>query len=357
MKIVQLLPSMAFGDAVSNDAAAIRQMLLDSGYDTELYARHIDMRLPAGMVRHVDDMRLLSDDDVLLYHGSTGDPMNLRIPLLSGRKVIRYHNITPPGFFEEYSRHSRLLTENGYQEMRSIAGDFSYGIAVSDYNRQNMRALHFSCPIDVCPIVIPFSDYDREPDREVLERYSGDGWTNLLFVGRISPNKRQENVIRAFEHYHRNYNPKSRLFLVGSAVEMETYLVRLRKYVRALGLEDAVVFTGQISFPAILAYYRLADVFVCMSEHEGFCVPVVEAMYFGKPVVALRAAAVPETLGQGGLLLDSSDPGTAAAAVDRILTDGTLRERIRAAQQEKLAAYSYEKVKERFMGCLGPYLG
>ena len=356
MKIVQLLPSMAFGDAVSNDAAAIRQMLLDSGYDTELYARHIDMRLPAGMVRHVNDMRLLADGDVLLYHGSTGDPMNLRIPLLSGRKIIRYHNITPPAFFEEYSRHSRILTENGYHEMRSIAGNFSYGIAVSDYNRQNMRALGFGCPVDVCPIVIPFSDYDREPDSVVLDRYGGDDWTNLLFVGRISPNKRQENVIRAFEYYHRHYNPKSRLFLVGSAVEMETYLVRLQKYVRALDLEDTVIFTGQISFSAILAYYRLADVFVCMSEHEGFCVPVVEAMYFGKPVVALRAAAVPETLGKGGLLLDSSDPGTAAAAIDRILTDRQLQESIRSGQQERLNAYSYESVKERFMGCLKPYL-
>ena len=357
MKIIQLLPSMAFGDAVSNDAAAIRQMLLDGGYDTELYARHIDMRLPAGMVRHVDDMRLLADGDMLLYHGSTGDPMNVRIPLLNGIKILRYHNITPPGFFEEYSRRSKALTENGYQEIRSVAGDFSYCLAVSDYNRQDLRRLHFTCPIDVCPIVIPFSDYDREPDNEVLEKYSGDGWTNLLFVGRISPNKKQENVIRAFEHYHRQYNPKSRLFLVGSAVGMETYLVRLRKYVRALGLEDCVVFTGQISFRAILAYYRLADVFVCMSEHEGFCVPVVEAMYFGKPIVALRAAAVSETLGKGGLLLDSSEPETAASAIHRILTDEPLRGALRAGQEERLRDFSYEKVKERIMGYLKPYLG
>ena len=176
-------------------------------------------------------------------------------------------------------------------------------------------------------------------------------------MGRISPNKKQENVIRAFEHYHRQYNPKSRLFLVGSAVGMETYLVRLRKYVRALGLEDCVVFTGQISFRAILAYYRLADVFVCMSEHEGFCVPVVEAMYFGKPIVALRAAAVPETLGKGGLLLDSSEPETAAAAIHRILTDEPLRESLRAGQEERLRDFSYEKVKERIMGYLKPYLG
>ena len=357
MKIVQLLPSMAFGDAVSNDAAAIRQILLDSGYETELYARHIDRRLPAGMEIPVDDMRPLADNDVLLYHGSTGDSMNLMVQILNGRKIIRYHNITPPRFFEEYSRHSRTLTEGGYHEMRTVAGEFSYGLAVSDFNRQSMRALRFGCPIDVCPVVIPFSDYDREPDPEVLDRYAGDGWTNLLFVGRISPNKRQENVIRAFEYYHRNCNPKSRLFLVGSPVGMETYQVRLNKYVKALGLEDSVIFTGQISFPAILAYYRLADVFVCMSEHEGFCVPVVEAMYFGKPIVALRAAAVPETLGKGGLLLDSSDPAEAAAAIDRILTDSALRDRLAEEQKRKLPEYSYGNVRDRLLGYLKKFIG
>ena len=356
MKIIQLLPSMSFGDAVSNDAAAIQQMIRDSGMDTALYSRHIDSRLPAGMVRHVKDMEPLADEDILLYHGSTGDPMNLRVPLLKGKKMMRYHNITPPGFFEEYSRRSKALTENGYWEMRTTAPDYSYALADSDYNRQDMRRLGFRCPIHVCPVVIPFSDYDREPDAEVLERYSGDGWTNLLFVGRISPNKRQENVIRAFEYYHRHYNPKSRLFLVGSPVGMETYLVRLQKYVKALKLEDSVIFTGQISFRAILAYYRLADVFVCMSEHEGFCVPIVEAMYFGVPIVALRAAAVPETLGNGGLLLDSSEPETAAAAIDRLVRDGELRGKLEEEQKKKLLGYRYEKVRERFLGCLEAFM-
>ena len=356
MKIIQLLPSMAFGDAVSNDAAAIRQILLEGGYDTELYAEHIDMRLPAGMVRHISDLKPPEEGDLLLYHGSTGDAMNLKVPLMNGKKVIRYHNMTPPAFFTEYSRKSRSLAEDGVYEMKTAAGGYSYGIAVSDYNRQNMRELGFTCPIDVCPIVIPFSDYDREPDPAVLEKYGGDGWTNLLFVGRISPNKRQENVIRAFERYHRQYNPKSRLILAGSPVAMEPYQVRLDRYVKALGLEDCVIFTGQISFPAILAYYRLADAFVCMSEHEGFCVPIVEAMYFGKPIVALRAAAVPETLGRGGLLLDSSEPETAAAAIHRILTDGALRERLAAEQKRKLPEYSYGKVRERLLACLGKVL-
>ena len=175
-------------------------------------------------------------------------------------------------------------------------------------------------------------------------------------MGRIAPNKRQEDIIRAFRYYHRNCNPKSRLFLVGSDTGMERYRNQLDNYISALGLQDAVIFPGHISFAAILAYYRLADVFVCMSDHEGFCVPLVEAMYFDVPIIAYAAAAVPETLGNGGLLLDSSEPETAAAAVDRILTDEPLREALRAGQKEKLKDFSYDRVKERIMGYLKPYL-
>ena len=154
----------------------------------------------------------------------------------------------------------------------------------------------YTCPIDVCPILIPFSDYEKEPDRRVLRRYKGDGKTNLLFVGRIAPNKKQENVIRAFYFYHKYYSPDSRLFLVGSWSGMESYYERLCDYVKALGIAEHVVFTGHIRFDEILAYYHLADVFLCMSEHEGFCVPLVEAMYFHVPIVAYSCAAVPDTL-------------------------------------------------------------
>ena len=210
----------------------------------------------------------------------------------------------------------------------------------------------YECPIDVCPILIPFEDYDREPDQKVLGKYQGDGWTNLLFVGRITPNKKQEDVIRAFYYYHRDYNPKSRLILVGNDIGMENYRYQLENYARALGLNDLVIFPGHISFAAILAYYHLADVFVCMSEHEGFGVPLVEAMYFNVPIVAYASSAIPETLGKGGILLDSKDPQLAAAAVNRIVQDQALREALHQEQQKKLQNYSCENVKAQLMHCL-----
>ena len=347
MKIIQLLPTMSFGDAVSNDTLAIRRMIREMGIETEIYAENIDNRLPKGSVKPMREMPELGDEDLLIYHGSTGDPLNMWVPRLGGRKVMRYHNITPPEFFRGYSEEAAVRSASGLREMQLTARAFPYGIADSDFNRQDMRKLGFKCPIDVCPIVIPLEDYDQEPDEKVLKQYQGDGVTNLLFVGRIAPNKKQENVIRAFWHYRKNWNPKSRLFLVGSSTGMESYLGRLKKYVKALGIEESVVFPGQISFRAILAYYRLADVFVCMSEHEGFCVPIIEAMYFGKPIVALKAAAVPGTMGGAGLLLDEADPAIAGTAIDRIMRDEELREALKTQREIQIRKFTYEVVSQR----------
>ena len=353
MRIIQLLPTISFGDAVSNDALAIRRMLTEMGCDTALYAEHIEPRLSGEGILPREDMGEVADSDLLIYHGSTGDPLNLKVPGIGGRKILRYHNITPSHFFSGYSRYAEVLTATGRREMRELAGAFDYGMADSDYNRRDLREMGYRCPIDVCPVAISFEDYDREPDQEVLDRYRDDGWTNLLFVGRITPNKKQEDVIRAFHYYHRYFNSRSRLFLVGNPAGMQVYRGQLERYAAKLGLAEHVVFSGQISFRAILAYYRLADVFVCMSEHEGFCVPLVEAMHFGVPIVAYAAAAVPETLGGGGLLLRDRDPVEAAAAIDRILRDDRLREKAAAEQKRMLGVFRYENVRERLKECLG----
>ncbi len=352
MRIVQLLPTISFGDAVGNDTRALRRIIADLGYETEIYAENIDDRLPDGTAKRCGDMPPLSNDDVLIYHVSTGTRLNFDLPKLGGRKMLIYHNITPAKYFEGYSPEAVRLTGYGYEGVRFLADKVEYCVADSDYNRQDLRRMGYACPIDVCPILIPFSDYDKEPDASVLAKYRGDGWTNLLFVGRIAPNKRQEDVIRAFFAYHRDYNAKSRLFLVGSSNGMERYEAKLRTYTQRLGIGDSVLFPGHIRFDAILAYYKLADVFVCMSEHEGFCVPLVEAMYFDKPIVAYGASAISGTLGKGGLLLQDKDPHMAAAVIDRVVRDAALRTWISERQREKMKEYRYDAVKDRFIACL-----
>ncbi len=356
MRIIQMLPELTPGDAVSNDARAIRDILRAAGYDTEIYAERVHPRLPEGEGKEIRLMPELVPEDLLIYHASTGTRLNFEVPSFGGRQMMVYHNITPPNFFRWYNNKARKNMEYGYEGIRFLADKMEYCIADSAYNREELIRMGYTCPIDVCPILIPFQDYDREPDRETMERYQGDGKKNWLFVGRITPNKKQEDLISAFYCYQWDYEPESRLFLIGNASGMELYDARLRNYIRELGIEDKVVFPGHIPFPGILACYRLADVFVCLSEHEGFCVPLAEAMHFGVPIAAYGCCAVPATLGKGGLLLDSKKPELVAAAVNRILTDEGLRETIRAGQREMLQAYSYETVKARIMNCLKPYL-
>ncbi len=356
-RVIQLMPTLTYGDAVGNDALAIHEMLQSRGIETALYAEHVQPRLLSDQILPFSDWPGTTEKDVILYHGSTGTELNDLLPTMPGTKVMIYHNITPPAFFDSYSPQLTLLTSSGYAGMCKLRECMDFCIADSAYNALELTRMGYTCPIEVCPILIPFSDYEQEPDSGVIARYGQDGWMNLLFVGRIAPNKKQEDVIRSFCCYQRRYNPKSRLFLVGSSSGLETYAERLQAYVEKLGLTNHVFFTGHISFQEILAYYQLADAFICMSEHEGFCVPIVEAMYFGKPILAYAAAAVPETLGDGGLLMADKDPEVAAAAIHRLTTDGALQKILRQAQVEQLKGYQYEPVQKQlwqiFEGILG----
>lgn len=358
MRIVQLLPVLGYGDAIGNDTLAIRDVITRMGYETEIYyIDHADNRLPADIAKPLNCMPVLQADDILLYHACTGAPMNFELPKYGCKKVMIYHNVTPPFFFHEFNPDVERVQEYAYEGIRFLSDKVDYCIADSEYNRGDLMKMGYRCPIDVCPIVIPYTDYDTEPDQLVMERMRADGFKNLLFVGRIVPNKKQEDVIRAFCRYHNLYDKNSRLILIGSAGGMESYCDALKKYIGKLGLEDCVVFPGHIRFSEILAYYRTADAFVCMSEHEGFCVPLVEAMYFGVPIVAYASSAIPDTLGQGGLLLDSKDPDIAAAAIDRIMRDSKLRGWIKKGQEESLKRFHPEQVEEQIKACIGRIIG
>ncbi len=347
MKVIQLLPTLAFGDAVGNDARALKKLLVSLGFQTEIFAENIDPRLPKGEALPFSRFPELDRRDPLIYHLSVGTDLNDKIDAFPCRKIMVYHNITLPAFFEPYNKGSVELCVSGLKGMVRLRNSFDYCLADSAFNKENLLDAGYCCPIDVRPILIPFSDYQRTPDRAALDRFQ-DGRTNIIFVGRISPNKRQENVIRAFFHYKNQYDKDARLILVGASGGMELYLKRLKDYVRLLGLEKDVVFLGHVSFEAILAVYRSASAFLCMSEHEGFCVPLVEAMMFDVPVVAYRSCAIPDTLGGSGILLDSNAPELAAAALHRVAADPAIRNTIVQGQRGRLADFSYEKIGSLF---------
>ncbi|MBR4320617.1 MAG: glycosyltransferase [Oscillospiraceae bacterium] len=355
MRIIQFLPTLAFGDAVGNDTVALQNALKESGYETSIYAEVVDQRLPKGTASDLcGGMPELNPEDVILYHMSTGSKLNYQLEHYACKKIMIYHNITPPAFFHGYNAQAEANAQYGLDGLKHLADKIDFCFADSEFNKSDLRKAGFTCPVAVRPILIPFSDYEKKPDEKILKQFR-DGYQNIIFVGRIAPNKKQEDVISAFAFYKSHFHSKARLIFVGNWGGMEKYYQRLQDYVNALHLED-VIFTGHIKFSEILAYYHIADLFLCMSEHEGFCVPLVEAMYFQVPVLAYASCAIPWTLGGSGFLTDSKNPAEIAFLMQKILTDTDLKSKIIANQKERLQDFQYEKIKALFTDQLNSFL-
>jgi glycosyltransferase involved in cell wall biosynthesis len=200
----------------------------------------------------------------------------------------------------------------------------------------------------VLPVLVELESFaSQAPCPATLQRLD-DGWINFIFVGRLAPHKRQEDVIRAFAWYNRDINRRSRLLLVGTAGGLERYVFHLDEVVKSLEMEEHVVFVGHASFAELVAYYHRADVFLCMSEHEGFCVPLLESMYHRVPIIAYAAAGVPDTLGGAGILVNEKDYPVTAEMADLLVEDEELRNRVLDRQELRLADFAPAVIAERF---------
>lgn len=354
MNIYQIVPNLSYGDGVGNDILAIDRLLKKIGYTTCVYAIVIDTRIDAEIAKPFSELPDLNREDIIIFHLAVGSELNEWFEKCKCRKIVRYHNITPATYFENYSKESVVACEEGLKEIKHLKYSPEYCIADSEFNKKDLLDYGYKMPIDVAPILIPFEDYNKAPDDSILDMYR-DGLTNILFTGRIVPNKKQEDVIKTFYYYQKYYNPDSRLFLVGSYNGMEKYYRRLKRYAEELGVRN-VVFTGHIKFESILSYYRLADIFLCMSEHEGFCIPLVEAMYFGIPIVACDNAAVGETLGNAGILMPTNDCLVAAGCIEKIMCNSMLKKAILENQKKELQRFSTEVVENRIMILLKSFI-
>ena len=355
MKIIQILPTVAFGDAVSNDTIALKNLIKSLGYQTGIYAENIDKRLDPQSVLSIDKIPHMNSEDIIIYHESTGTKLSYAIPKFNCRKIMIYHNITPPKYFHGYNSDSVKLTSFGLEGASFLRDKIDYCLADSEFNKQCLVEMGYKCKIDVLPILIPFDDYSTPPDEDIINKYN-DGKPNILFVGRIAPNKKQEDIIKSFYYYKKYINSEARLFFVGSYQGMESYYERLCDYVEALELTD-VYFTGHIKFNQILSYYKIADAFVCMSEHEGFCVPLIEAMYFNVPIIAYSSSAIPYTLGGSGILVNDKDPKIVAELINKVVIDKNLKEEIIAGQKKRIEYFCYNRIKDLFIKYLNNFIG
>ena len=351
MRIFQILPVLAFGDAVGNDTRALKDVLVRIGIETEIYADVVDNRLPLHSAKHISELPEIIENDIILYHLSTGHELNHFVTTLRAKLVVIYHNVTPEKYFYGYNQDAYKNCYRGIRDTKMLAKYADYALADSEYNRQELITYGYKCEVDVLPILIPFEDYKKKPSEKIIKRYS-DGKTNILFTGRIAPNKKHEDLITSFYYYKKNYNVSSRLILAGSYAGMDNYYQRLLDYIHKLGLEDDVVMPGMSKFNEILAYYHVADVFLCMSEHEGFCVPLVESMFFDIPIVARNTTAIEWTLGGSGFLFDGQDPIETAGIINRVLTDEELRKNILYNQRIRLKGFSNKIVEKSFQDFL-----
>ncbi len=354
MRILQVTPTFSLGDGVGNHTYALMKVIQSMGFDTAIYAVHNAKNVPKELRHDVEKLPKLNKDDVLIYHQAIGTALADRIAALPCRKIMVYHNTTPPHFFEGYSGDMIRQTSLGLDNARMLIQHVDAVWADSEFNRQDILDMGYHGDVTVLPILIPFEDYKKKPDEAVLAKFQDD-LKHILFVGRIVPNKKQEDILAAFAYYQKNINAHARLTLVGNYTFDDPYAIRLKAYMKELGLFDATI-TGHVSFEQILAYYKTADLFLCMSEHEGFCIPLLEAMSFDVPVLAYDSTAIKGTLNGSGVLLPQKDPVFTAMMMDRVLSDPLLYDHIIQGQRKRLADFAYDKVAEQHRKALKAFL-
>ena len=333
-QVHQVLATLGYGDAIGHEVLGIQRVLRAAGYVSEIFVETADRRLEHLTADYRDLPEASHPDNLLIHHFSIGSKASRVAFALPDRMALVYHNITPPEFFVDVHPLLVQLCYLGRRELAAYASRVSLGLGDSEYNRAELEALGFP-ETAVLPVVPDFSHLAGPPNFMQAAAFDDD-WVNVLFVGRMIPNKRIEDVVRAFHAYKRWFNPRSRLLLVGSYGGFERYLAMLHDFVARLGAADVHVL-GHVTNEELTAYYEVADVFLCASEHEGFCVPLMEAFHMGVPVLAYAAAAVPATMDGGGVLYHRKDPMEIAALVNAVAGDGALRERVVASQDAALA--------------------
>ena len=298
----------AAGDAITNSMLLIRAQLRAAGFRSDIYVENRGPGLGSDIMR-LDSMPE-HDGYVLLLHHSMGFPSFDRVLALPARKVLMYHNITPPELLAAIPRIQRLA-EIGRAQLAALAGQVAFALADSDYNAVELHRLGFPA-IRTCPLLFDVAALTRR----ATGIRPGDGVFTVLFVGRVTPSKAQDELVDAFAAFRDQFDRPSRLVLAGALdADEHAFIARIRARIAAAGLEGHVHLTGLVSDRELQDWYRQADLYVSLSRHEGFGVPLVEALAHGVPVVAWPTGAVPFTLGGVGTLLSSRDPVAIAAAM------------------------------------------
>ncbi|MBK5254637.1 MAG: glycosyltransferase [Vicinamibacteria bacterium] len=346
-RVDQWVPALHRGDAIGDSALLMRDALRSWGFVSDIYAYNQDPGVSAVPFQH---WREGDADDIVLFHYALISPMNDAFAKTASRRVLQYHNITPPHFFASWDKEIYKILAQGRQGLAALGPVTTLALGDSEFNRAELQSQGFE-KTGVLPIALDFRRYSK-PANAALKRRLADSRTNILFVGRIAPNKRHDNLLRVLAYFKKNISSAVRLLAVGKHPRRETgvgapieahYLDALTRLYSDLGVEPQdVVFTDGVPHEDLLAYYESAHVFVSMSEHEGFGVPLVEAMLKQVPIVALSGTAVGETLGEAGLQFARPDIVEFAEAAALLSKPGRARETILRGQKRRVQDFATE---------------
>ena len=359
MRIDQLVPGFAPHDAIGNHVLQVRRLLRGAGFDSDIYGEHIlgSMKTEARPWRTCPPSE---PNRVLLYQDSTHSVMAdwLVERARAGQRVLsNYHNITPASFYARWLPEGAGSMVEARRELVALAPHVELAIAVSRFNEVELEEVGYA-DTTVCPALVDLERYHDRPDRRTfdrLRRRRDAGGPQWLFVGRVAPNKCQHDVIAAFAVYRRLFEPEARLTLVGG-INAPRYLRALEMQIQDLELGDSVEVLDGLSHTELLSHFMVADVFVCLSEHEGFCVPLLESMEIGLPTVAFASSAIPETLGDAGVLLADKDPLEVACSVAELLADTDRYEALVAAGRARAGDFALERTSKQFLGTITGHL-
>jgi glycosyltransferase involved in cell wall biosynthesis len=339
MKVHQILPTFSPGDAIGNEVIEINKTLRKWGYESNIYAENIHPQMKAKQLHEYDAES--SKDNLLIFHFSIGSDVSHYVKNLPDRKIIRYHGITPEKYLSGINDYIQHLLVRGRDELKSYPDITDLALANSRYTQLELDNLGFK-RTEVFPLLMNLNIYDKNPNNKLISKFDDD-YVNILFVGRIIPQKNQHELIKIF-YYYQLINPKSRLFLIGNFEGCENYYEGLQTMIRKLNLKDVHI-PGKVPMEDLISYYKLADIFLCASEWETFCVPLVESMYFSIPVLAYNFTAIPNTMGDSGILFNDFKCDAIAEMIDLVVNDEAFRNQIIKKQNERLEYFKRPNVE------------
>jgi glycosyltransferase involved in cell wall biosynthesis len=328
-------------------------MLRADGHRSDIYSLTIDDDLAGDVLPWSREATKAAD--VTIYHYALPSPLSAPFAQLSSGRVLLYHNVTPAHFFAPYDAGLFALSRAGREELRGLAGVPDAALGVSNFNRTELEEMGFA-NTGVLPLAIDLARLTTAPDRPAVRALLTDDWANILFVGRIAPNKKIEDHIFFAEHYKRYVDERYRFVFVGRQDAVPAYYAMVRALIAEFRMRpERFVFTGPLPDADLAAVYRASHAYVSLSEHEGFCAPLAEAMAMDVPVLAYAAGAVPETLGGAGLMFTVKDFELAAELLGQVIYDEPLRRRVIEGQRARLPYFSANRVERELRALISRF--